>query len=114
MKLLKTKMCLAAALCGFLVVGCAPSQPELTETQKIVQEASQMSYAELVAKAKEEVGENVVKTYGNSSQLEKALTAFTESTGIKVENSKDFMYEELYYEEHDIVKMFESMKFDEQ
>ena len=88
MKLLKTKMCLAAALCGFLVVGCAPSQPELTETQKIVQEASQMSYAELVAKAKEEVGENVVKTYGNSSQLEKALTAFTESTGIKVENSK--------------------------
>lgn len=33
---------------------------------------------------------------------------------IKDENSKDFMYEELYYEEQDIVKIFESMKFDEQ
>ena len=92
MKLLKKNMCLFTVLCGMLVAGCTPnnnsSAPELTATQKAVQEAANMTYEELVAKAKEEVGENTVKTYGNSSQLEKALTAFTEATGIKVENSK--------------------------
>ena len=86
MKLLKKNMCLFTVLCGMLVAGCTPnnnsSTPELTATQKAVQEAATMTYEELVAKAKEEVGENTVKTYGNSSQLEKALTAFTEATGI--------------------------------
>ena len=61
---------------------------ELSETEKIIQEASKMSYTELVAKAKEEVGTNTVQTYGNSSQLVTALEQFTESTGIKVNNTK--------------------------
>ena len=90
MKLLKKNM-LFTVLGSLLLAGCNlnnSSEPELTATQKIVQEAATLTYEELVAKAKEEVGENTVKTYGNSSQLEKALTAFTEATGIKVENSK--------------------------
>ena len=64
------------------------NKKELTETQKILEEASKMTYAQLVEKAKEEVGDNTVQTYGNSSQLEKALEAFTESTGIKTQNTK--------------------------
>lgn len=48
-----------------------------------------MTYEELVAKAKEEVGENEVVVYGNSSQLVKALEAFTTTTGIKVTNVKE-------------------------
>lgn len=69
-----------------LLTGCGTGK--LSETEKIVREASKMSYEELVAKAKEEVGDNTVLTYGNSSQFGKALEKFTEETGIKVENQK--------------------------
>jgi iron(III) transport system substrate-binding protein len=69
-----------------LMTGCGGGN--LSETEKIVREASKMSYEELVAKAKEEVGDNTVLTFGNSSQFGKALAKFTEETGIKVENSK--------------------------
>ena len=69
-----------------LLTGCGGGK--LSETEKIVREASKMSYQELVAKAKEEVGDNTVLTFGNSSQFAKALEKFTEETGIKVENSK--------------------------
>lgn len=48
-----------------------------------------MTYDELLAKAKEEVGNGTVSVYGNSSQLEKALKKFTEETGIKVNNTKE-------------------------
>lgn len=51
--------------------------------------AEGMTYDELLAKAKEEVGNGTVSVYGNSSQLEKALTKFTEETGIKVSNTKE-------------------------
>lgn len=69
-----------------LLTGCGDGK--LSETEKIVREASRMSYEELVAKAKEEVGDNTVLTYGNSSQFATALEKFTEETGIKVENQK--------------------------
>lgn len=51
--------------------------------------AEGMTYDELLAKAKEEVGNGTVSVYGNSSQLEKALEKFTEETGIKVNNTKE-------------------------
>lgn len=51
--------------------------------------AEGMTYDELLAKAKEEVGNGTVSVYGNSSQLEKALKKFTEETGIKVNNTKE-------------------------
>ena len=51
--------------------------------------AEGMTYDELLAKAKEEVGNGAVSVYGNSSQLEKALKKFTEETGIKVNNTKE-------------------------
>lgn len=51
--------------------------------------AEGMTYDELLAKAKEEVGNGTVSVYGNSSQLEEALKKFTEETGIKVNNTKE-------------------------
>lgn len=51
--------------------------------------AEGMTYDELLAKAKKEVGKGTVSVYGNSSQLEKALKKFTEETGIKVNNTKE-------------------------
>ena len=51
--------------------------------------AEGMTYDELLAKAKEEVGNGTVSVYGNSSKLEKALKKFTEETGIKVNNTKE-------------------------
>lgn len=51
--------------------------------------AEGMTYDELLAKAKKEVGNGTVSVYGNSSQLEKALEKFTEETGIKVNNTKE-------------------------
>ncbi len=59
-----------------------------SETQKVVEEASTLTYAELLEKAKAEIGDGTLQTYGNSSQLEKALTKFTEETGIKTQNTK--------------------------
>ena len=70
------------------LAACGGNGPELSEIQKKVQEASELSYAELVEKAKEEVGDNTVQTYGNSSQLATALAKFTETTGIKTNNTK--------------------------
>lgn len=53
-----------------------------------IEEAEGLTYEELLTKAKEEVGENTIQVFGNSSQLEKALTKFQEETGIKVNNTK--------------------------
>ena len=51
--------------------------------------AEGMTYDELLAKAKEEVGNGTVSVYGNSSQLEKALKKLTEEKVIKVSNTKE-------------------------
>jgi len=86
----KMKKCLltmtSLLMCLGVVTGCNNTQE--SGVKKAIEEAQKMTYDELVAKAKEEVGDNVVQTYGNSSQLEKALKAFTESTGIKTQNTK--------------------------
>lgn len=87
MKVLKTLVLASAVIVGAgSLASCGGSTQ--SETQKIIEEAEKMTYAELVVKAKEEVGENTVETYGNSSQLEKALEQFTADTGIKTHNTK--------------------------
>lgn len=85
---MKKSFLTAAALVMSLsmMTGCGGSKK--SDVQKIIEDAETLTYDELVAKAKEEVGDNTVQTYGNSSQLEKALTAFTEATGIKTQNTK--------------------------
>lgn len=86
----KTKKLLVASasllMSVAILTGCGGK--EETQTQKIVKEAMNMTYEELVEKAKEEVGEGTVQTYGNSSQLATALEKFTEATGIKTNNTK--------------------------
>lgn len=78
------------ALCSFLmsVTALTSCGDSTSEVKKAIKEAETLSYTELVAKAKEEIGTNTFNTYGNSSQLEKALTAFGEATGIKTQNTK--------------------------
>lgn len=75
------------AACSMLAA-CSPNSGNNNKNEAI-SDAEKLSYAELVAKAKEEVGNNTVSVYGNSSQLEKAILAFTEETGIKVNNTKE-------------------------
>jgi iron(III) transport system substrate-binding protein len=67
-------------------------------TQAAIKDAESLSYAELVEKAKAEIGSNKLVVYGNSSQLEKALTKFKELTGIDYENNQkgdNVLYESL-------------------
>ena len=66
------------AACSMLAA-CSPNSGNNNKNEAI-SDAEKLSYAELVAKAKEEVGNNTVSVYGNSSQLEKAILAFTEET----------------------------------
>ena len=88
MKLFKKNLLFVASVAALLTLVPGCQQEQLTETEKIVREAQNMTFEELVEKAKVEVGENTVKTYGNSSQFTKAMAKFTELTGIKVENDK--------------------------
>ena len=74
-------------LCALAATSCGGGTKD--ERREEIIDAENLTYSELVAKAKEEVGENTVIVYGNSSQLEKALTKFTEETGIKVESHKE-------------------------
>ncbi len=71
-----------------MLAACSPNSGNNNKNE-VISDAEKLSYAELVAKAKEEVGNNTVSVYGNSSQLEKAILAFTEETGIKVNNTKE-------------------------
>lgn len=87
MKILKKTLLLSATyLMGItMLTGCGSTNGNVED---VIKDAEKMTYAELVEKAKEEVGDGTVLTYGNSSQLEKALTTFTEETGIKITNTK--------------------------
>ncbi|MFA6796340.1 MAG: hypothetical protein WCR63_02000 [Bacilli bacterium] len=67
---------------------CGVTEEGESEVQLAIDEAETMTYDELVAKAKEEVGEDSIEVYGNSSALEAALESFTESTGIGTVNNK--------------------------
>lgn len=75
----------SGVMCLSLMTSCGGGESEVA---KVITDAETLSYEELLVKAKEEIGENTLETYGNSSQLEKALTAFTEATGIKTHNTK--------------------------
>lgn len=70
-------------LFSLAAVGCTNKGNDLTELEKTIKAAEKLSHTELVAKAKEEIGDNALTVVGNSSQLEKALKAFQEETGIK-------------------------------
>lgn len=93
---MKKKNTLPFVLVAMLLAGCnggtkpSTSNGGTSETKEptVVELAHEMTYEQLIAKAKEEVGANTVKVMGNSSQLVTALTKFTEETGIKVENEK--------------------------
>lgn len=74
------------ALVAFTAISCGPQGDS---RRKEIIEAEGMTYAQLVEKAKEEVGSNEVVVYGNSSQLVKALEKFTAETGIKVKSVKE-------------------------
>lgn len=86
---MKKKNTLPFVLIAMLLAGCNGSGEFGAEVAKVIKEAQEMTYEQLVEKAKEEVGDGTVKVMGNSSQLVTALTKFTEDTGIKVENKKD-------------------------
>lgn len=75
------------ALVAMTAASCSGGQKD--ERRAEIIDAEGLSYAELVEKAKTEVGENEVVVYGNSSQLVKALTKFTTETGIKVKSVKE-------------------------
>ena len=51
-----------------------------TDVQKAIAEAAAMSWDELLAKAKEEIGDNKFKIYSNTSRVDEST--FTEKTGI--------------------------------
>ncbi len=55
-----------------------------TDVQKAIAEAAKMSWDELLAKAKEEIGDNKFMIYSNTSQIEE--NTFTEKTGIAFED----------------------------
>lgn len=97
-KILFTLLLSAGMLCT--LGACGGGTSNATEVEKAIQEAEKMSYEELLEKAKEEVGTNTLEVYGNSSALSKALTNFTEETGIKTGNNKmgdAELYEKLTY-----------------
>lgn len=75
------------ALVAMTAASCGGGQKD--ERRAEIIDAEGLSYAELVEKAKTEVGENEVVVYGNSSQLVKALKKFTTDTGIKVKSVKE-------------------------
>lgn len=75
------------ALVAMTAASCSGGQKD--ERRAEIIDAEGLSYAELVEKAKTEVGENEVVVYGNSSQLVKALQKFTTETGIKVKSVKE-------------------------
>ncbi len=59
----------------------APKQEE-TAVQAAIKAAQTMTWDELLAKAKEEIGDNELSIYSNSSRVNE--TSFTEKTGIKI------------------------------
>ena len=53
-----------------------------TDVQKVIAEAAGLSWDELLAKAKDEIGENELHIYGTTSRVNEET--FTEKTGIKI------------------------------
>jgi hypothetical protein len=71
------------------ILGCSESATaRIEKVEKAIEDAQTLSYDELVVKAKAEIGKKTFNVYGNSSALEKGLTAFSEATGIKYQNNQ--------------------------
>lgn len=87
---MKMKHALPVIMGALLLTGCNGGGGNNNGNLKnaTIEEAEGLTYEELLAKAREEVGDNTIQVFGNSSQLEKALTKFQEETGIKVKNTK--------------------------
>ena len=87
---MKMKHALPVIMGALLLTGCNGGGGNNNGNLKnaTIEEAEGLTYEELLAKAREEVGDNTIQVFGNSSQLEKALTKFQEETGIKVNNTK--------------------------
>ena len=76
----KAALIVAMILCmSFLLPVFASAE---TEVQKAIAQAASMSWDELLAKAKEEIGDNELKIYSNTSRVNEST--FTEKTGIKI------------------------------
>ena len=76
---------LAIATLG--LTSCGDST-ESTVVETAIADAETLTYAELVEKAKTEIGTNTMEIYGNSSALQAAVDAFTAETGITTANNK--------------------------
>ncbi|MCI2111147.1 MAG: hypothetical protein LKK13_02270 [Bacilli bacterium] len=100
MKHVRNVLALAAAsLVALTVSGCGGTT-DSDAIKAAIAECEGLSYSEILAKAQEEVGDNTMEVYGNSSNFALALAKFTEDTGIKVNNNKlgdAAMYEKLTY-----------------
>lgn len=98
---MKKQLLLGLALvlsAGTALAACTPAGDG--SVSAAIAAAEKMSYEEILEKAKEEIGTNKLSVYGNSSALAKATAAFTELTGIAIENNKmnDVpLYQELFY-----------------
>ena len=76
MKLKKFFMFFALAIIAVVLVGCGNNEKKQTETQKIIEQAEQMSFNELCQKAIEESNGKTFYGVGNSSRGKKALPKF--------------------------------------
>jgi len=90
---------LSVALLASVAASCTPTVND--ERQRTaIEEAQGMTYEELLAKAKEEVGDGEVNVFGNSSALDAALVNFQAETGIRIKNNKlgdVALYDKLFY-----------------
>ena len=76
----KAALIVAMILCmAFMLPSFAYGE---TEVQKAIAEAQSMSWDDLLAKAKEEIGDNELKIYSNTSRVNE--NTFSEKTGIKI------------------------------
>ena len=69
-----------------MVVGLVACTNNDSEVQAAIKDAAGMTWDELLAKAKEEIGDNELSIYGTTSRVNE--TSFTEKTGIKVKVSQ--------------------------
>ena len=85
MKKIATVM-IAVLLVLSMAIGLVACTNNDTEVQSVIKEAAKMSWDELLAKAKEEIGDNELSIYGTTSRVNEQ--SFTEKTGIKVKVSQ--------------------------
>lgn len=98
-KIIPSLFLVGATICSLVSCG-GGNQNSGTSVADKIKEAEKMTYDELLVKAKEEIGENTIQVYGNSSALKTALANFTNKTGIKTSNNKlgdAALYEKLTY-----------------